>query len=189
MLKEESPFRRTEAADAGSLWHAAASPPWWRTFLFRILSGRQLSVFLYLLTCMDGENACHPTIEEIRSFVGLNSPAMVFEALSALDRLGFVARFPRMVATVGGRRNLYRRPPFQYTIMKLLENGLLDEHLRVTHNESSYTPVVMEELDDALREMLDGRYEEYLAVPAAQRREILLEQLAKSVRESGFQPA
>lgn len=138
---------------------------------------------------MDGENACHPTIEEIRSFVGLNSPAMVFEALSALDRLGFVARFPRMVATVSGRRNLYRRPPFQYTIMKLLENGLLDEHLRVKHNEASYSPVIMEELDGARREMLDGRYEEYVNEQPGERRQILLEQLAKSVRESGFQPA
>lgn len=138
---------------------------------------------------MDGENACHPTIEEIRSFVGLNSPAMVFEALSALDRLGFVARFPRMVPTVSGRRNLYRRPPFEYTIAKLIENNLLDEHLRVTHNESSYTPVVMEELDDALREMLDGRYEEYLAAAPGERRAILLEQLANRVRKSGFQPA
>jgi len=138
---------------------------------------------------MDGENACHPTIEEIRSFVGLNSPAMVFEALAALDRLGFVARFPRMVATVSGRRNLYRRPPFEYTILKLLENGLLDDRLRVTHNESSYSPVVMEELDEARREMLDGRYDEYVNAPSEERRQILLEQLAKRVHESGFQPA
>ncbi len=187
MVRKESPATvRTgnERAPESSLWRNAAAPPWWRTFLFRVLTGRQLTVFMYLLTCMDGSDECHPTIEEIRTFVGLNRQTMIFDALSALDRLGFIVRYPRMLPSTGGRRNLYRRPPHEYTVLKLVDKKILDTQLRVRHHESSYTPEIMEELDAELRAMLGEQYAAFGVADETERRGSLMSVLAKKVREA-----
>ncbi len=161
--------------------HAYASdnpPAWWRTFVFRVLTGRQLSVFLYLLTCMAAHDECSPTTEEIRSFVGLNRPNMVFEALDTLDDYGFIVRHRRVLPGSSGRRNLYQRPPWEYTILRLMQLGILDERLRVRHLESTYTPEIMHELDAAVRGLLGDRYEKYLSDDDAGRRKVLMAALA-----------
>lgn len=184
MQRKESPLSPAGGShdQESSLWRTATSPPWWRTFLFRVLTGRQLTVFMYLLTCMDGNQECHPTTEEIRRFVGLNRPTMIFDAISVLDRYGFIVRYRRMMPSAGGRRNLYRRPPYEYTILRLVEHGVLDEQLRVRHDEESYTPDIMEELDAALRQMLGDGYERYAGAPEGERRGILMAELAKTAR-------
>lgn len=182
MEKQESPLsEELETNPYENLW-PVAWPAWWRTFLFRVLTGRQITVFLYLLTCIDGKGECDPTTDEIRSFVGLNRPAMIFDALEALDRYGFIVRHRRMLPSTGGRRNLYRRPPFEYTILKLLENNVLDERLRVRHDEASYTPEVMQELDAAVREILTSGYDVYINAPDSERRELMMFALAEQVR-------
>ncbi len=162
--------------------HATDNPPaWWRTFVFRVLTGRQLSVLLYLLTCMATQDECSPTTEEIRSFVGLNRPNMVFEALDILDDYGFVVRHRRVLPGLSGRRNLYQRPPWEYTILRLLQLGILDERLRVRHLESSYTPEIMRELDTAARGLLGDRYDEYASSDGGQSKKMLMTALSAKI--------
>jgi hypothetical protein len=183
MQREDQPLFEASQAATAAQPGSVGLPPWWRTFVFRLLSGRQLSVYMYLLTCMDGANECHPTTEEIRSFVGLNRPTMIFEALDVLDTYGFIVRHRRMLPSAGGRRNLYRRPPYDYTVLRLLECGLLDAQLRVRHIEDAYTPEITAELHHVLHAILGDRYTSYLNLPESERLELLTASLTALAHE------
>jgi predicted transcriptional regulator len=88
----------------------ALIPAWWSAFLFHILNPRQICMYVYLIMLSDEKGECSPTIDQIREDLGLYSSSMVFDALAALEDLGFVVRERQALAGVRSRRNLYRRP-------------------------------------------------------------------------------
>ncbi len=73
----------------------ALVPAWWSAFIFHVLNPRQVCMYVYLVMLSDPKGECSPTIDQIREDLGLYSSSMVFEALAALEDLGFiVARAP-----------------------------------------------------------------------------------------------
>lgn len=117
-------------------------PPWWRSFLFHLLNGRQLSVYLYLLTLMGDEAQCSPTTRQIAADLGLMGATMVFDAIKVLEEHGFILRSRTAASESGARRNLYRRPSCEYTLLQLLSSG------RVNADDLS---------DDALEELIGAQ--------------------------------
>ena len=142
-------------------------PAWWRAFLFQTLNGRQLSVYLYLVMLMDGGTACSPTVEEIAKDLGLMSTTQVFEAINVLENYGFILRSRTTPANGRTRRNIYQRPSCEYTILRLLEDGRVDE--------SSF--------DDGLRSLLGKRYGFYAIAPLEEKRATLIASLQEILNE------
>ena len=163
-------------------WPLASLPAWWRTFLFRLLTGRQLSVYMYLLWCM-ADGACYPSAYEISSYVGLSGPTMVFDALQTLERYGLIVRERRMVAHLRSRRNLYRMPAAQFTVRRLLEHGFLDHELYVKGLREQYDSAAREELHDALQSILGERFREFEHAVAERKIDLLLEALNDEATE------
>jgi SOS-response transcriptional repressor LexA len=63
-----------------------------------VLNPRQISMYLYLTMLCDERGECSPTVDQIREDLGLYSTSMVFEALAALDDLGFITRTTQLVS-------------------------------------------------------------------------------------------
>ncbi|HLI96371.1 MAG TPA: hypothetical protein VKT72_09830 [Candidatus Baltobacteraceae bacterium] len=108
-------------------------PSWWSAFIFQVLNGRQLSLYLYLSMLMGDRNICHPTTLEITRDLGLSSSTMVFDSMNVLERYGFILRTRRSLAELNSRRNVYQRPSCAYTIVRLLREGRIDGFLRPRH--------------------------------------------------------
>lgn len=104
-------------------------PAWWNSFIFQVLNGRQLSLYLYLIMHMGDGDECHPTTEEIAADLGLASSTMIFEAMNVLVRNGFIRRTRTTLPELGTRRNVYRRPPCEFTVLCLLRHKLIDVNL------------------------------------------------------------
>ena len=107
-------------------------PSWWRPFIFRVLSQRDLSVYVYLCSMMDVHDVCYPTTEQIRDEIGVDSPTTLFTALGNLESLGFVMRRRKKLPGRAYRfqRNIYQRPAPEFTLLKLLEMEKVDGDLR-----------------------------------------------------------
>lgn len=138
----------------------AGIPPWWRTFVFQVLNGRQLSVYLYLLTLMGEDGYCSPTTRQIATDLGLMGATMVFDAMNVLETSGFILRSRNtVVSSAGARRNLYQRPSCQFTVLHLLRSK------RIQLDMLS---------EEAARELLGTRYHQYAYAPSGERTEIML---------------
>lgn len=149
----------------------AGIPAWWRTFVFRVLNGRQLSVYLYLLTLMEDGVHCSPTTRQIASDVGLLGATMVFDAIKVLEEDGFILRSRNAGAGSAARRNIYQRPSCEFTILHLLRTKRID---------AGAVP------DEAARELLEDRYERYAASPAAERTATLIALLQQTLQQTSL---
>lgn len=148
----------------------AGIPAWWRTFIFQVLNGRQLSVYLYLLTLMEDGAHCSPTTRQIAEELGLMGATMVFDAMNVLEEYGFIRRSRNTAASsTGARRNLYQRPSCEYTILHLLRSDRI---------KASALP------EDGLREMLGAQYQRYAATPAADRSAALVALLQDALADA-----
>ena len=83
---------------------------------------------------------------------------MVFDALRALERYGFIDRHRRKVRQGRGMRNRYATPAPATTVLRLVEMGILDESLRVRGVGKQYDAAASRDVDNALREYLGERY-------------------------------
>ncbi len=151
-------------------------PAWWSGFLFHVLNPRQISMYLYLTMLSDPRGECSPTIDQIREDLGLYSSSMVFEALAALDDLGFVTRIRAAFPGTRARRNLYRRPTCESTLIRLLERGRIDGHLRSTNPTRAPASAESQALIyEGLAVMLGDEYERYDGAPSEpEKRDVLL---------------
>jgi hypothetical protein len=157
----------------------ALIPAWWSGFVFHVLNPRQISMYLYLTMLSDPRGECSPTIDQIREDLGLYSSSMVFEALAALDDLGFITRIRAAFPGTRARRNLYRRPSCQSTLTRLLERGRIDGHLRSTNPTRAPASAESQALIyEGLAELLGDAYERYhRAASEAEKRNVLLKLL------------
>jgi SOS-response transcriptional repressor LexA len=143
--------------------------------LFHILTPRQLCLYLYLAMLGGHGGVCHPTVKQIRQDLGLSSESAVFEALAALDDLGFILRTHRRVRTAGARRNVYQRAACEYTMLRLLRVGRIDGSLRPAPgsvNEISDDAKALR--DEWLTERLGSAYRRYAEAADDAKAQILI---------------
>lgn len=162
---------------------SALIPAWWSGFLFHVLNPRQISMYLYLTMLSDPRGECSPTIDQIREDLGLYSSSMVFEALAALDDLGFITRIRAAFPGTRARRNLYRRPSCTSTLIRLLERGRVDGYLRSTNPTRAPASAESQALIyEGLAEMLGDAYDLYYGVATeSEKRDVLLKLLSNGV--------
>ena len=142
--------------------------------MFHVLNPRQVCMYLYLaMLCDTGE--CSPTIEQIREDLGLYSPSMVFEALAVLEDLAFITRERQSFPGVRAKRNVYRRPPCEATILRLLERERIDGELRPKGGGSPASQESQALVIDGLRGQLGANYERYSSATSAAKRDVLIE--------------
>ena len=138
-------------------------PAWWSGFLFHILSPRQVCLYLYFAMLGAETGVCHPTVKQICQDLGLSSESAVFEALAALEELGFILRTRRRVRNAT-QRNVYQRASCEYTILRLLAAGRIDGCMRPAPgfvNAMSDDAKALR--DEWLAEKLGPRYAVYAA--------------------------
>lgn len=135
-------------------------------------------MFVYLTMLSEANGECHPTIEQIKDDLGLYSASMVFEALAILEDLGFITRERQSFPGVRAKRNVYRRTPCEFTLIRLLERNLVDGELRPKRKDiapaADESKVLAEE---GLRQILAGYYTRYATATAAAKRDVLIESL------------
>jgi hypothetical protein len=166
----------------------APIPAWWSTFLFHVLNPRQVCMYLYLAMLTSTSASCHPTIEQIREDLSLYSTSMVFEALAALEDLNFIERERRLLPGSRAKRNVYRRPRCERTILRLLERGLIDGSLQATSRQGTPRPSESEQLvARGLASILDSHHPRYLAAPEGARTAVLAEILREILAERSTQ--
>lgn len=156
-------------------------PAWWRTFIFQILNSRQLCVYFYLIMCMDSAPVCSPTTEEIAADLGLLSSTMVYEAINVLEHYGLILRSRRSMQNARTRRNVYQRPAIEYTLLRLLHQYEIDEHLRI--KRSGLSPEAGPLFERGLKAVLGPRYERYAKASAGEKRAVLIQLLEDALAE------
>ena len=149
--------------------------------MFHVLNPRQVCMYLYLAMLSD-KGECSPTIEQIREDLGLYSPSMVFEALAVLEDLAFVTRERQSFPGVRAKRNVYRRPTCEATILRLLERDRIDGELRPRGGGSPASQESQALVIDGLRSQLGDDYERYAKATPAARRDVLIEILEKRLQ-------
>jgi len=138
-------------------------------------------MYVYLTMLSDPAGACSPTIDQIREDLGLYSSSMVFEALSALDDLGFITRERAAFPGVRSRRNLYRRPSCESTLLRLIDRGRIDGDLRSTNPSRAPASAESQALVyEGLAQLLGATFERYNKAPVDARRTVLIELLAQA---------
>lgn len=150
----------------------AGIPPWWRSFVFQVLNGRQLSVYLYLLTLMGEEGYCSPTTRQIAMDLGLMGATMVFDAMNVLESYGFILRSRNTaVSEAGVRRNMYQRPSCEFTVLHLLRSKRIQADMLA---------------EDGVRKLLGTRYQQYAFAPAGERNALLVALLQDSLTKNSL---
>lgn len=163
----------------------AHMPAWWSAFIFHVLNPRQICMYTYLAMVSDEKGECSPTIDQIREDLGLYSSSMVFEALSALEDLGFILRERQAYAGVRSRRNRYRRPPCAATILRLLERGRINADMSPTNpTRAPASPEARALVEEGLKEILDSGYPAYESASGEEQRTVLIRLLTESLAES-----
>ena len=142
--------------------------------MFRVLNPRQVCMYLYLSMLSD-KGECSPTIEQIREDLGLYSPSMVFEALAVLEDLGFISRERQSFPGVRAKRNVYRRPSCEATILRLLERERIDGDLRPKGGGSPASQESQALVVYGLKQTLGEYYERYARATSSARRDVLIE--------------
>jgi SOS-response transcriptional repressor LexA len=155
-------------------------PAWWSAFMFHVLNPRQVCMYLYLAMLSD-KGECSPTIEQIREDLGLYSPSMVFEALAVLEDLAFIKRERQSFPGVRAKRNVYRRPPCEATVVRLLERDRIDGELRPRGGNSPASQESQMLVRDGLRTTLGEFYDRYARATTAAKRDVLLELLQQQL--------
>ncbi len=179
---------------AGDVAPFASLPAWWRRFLFQVLNGRELQVYLYIVMMVDAANAiAYPLVESMREDMGLSSDSQVFEALRNLETLGFIRRRRQKLPNRTSRlpRNVYQRPAPEYTLLTLLRRGrveeggrpgdkAIDEHLNPVYcpirppaEPKRHTPVP-KDVAAGLKRLLAAEYDHYaFAADGEKRRQLI----------------
>jgi len=138
-------------------------------------------MYMYLTMLSDERGECSPTIDQIREDLGLYSTSMVFEALAALDDLGFITRIRAAFPGIRARRNLYRRPSCESTLYRLLERGRIDGHLRSTNPTRAPASAESQALiEEGLAALLSEDYERYQSTAEEEKRLVLMGLLASA---------
>jgi len=170
-------------------------PTWWRRFVFRALSPRDIAVYLYVCTYMGPLQLSHPTIRTISDDLGTTNRHGVTASLQKLVDLGFLVRQQRTVSQDNLHpRYLYQRPSPEYTLVTLLQSGYINGYLQPTAKTKRRTQEQIpgridrrlgKIFEEPIREMIGAEpFAEYGATRGeTSRREYLLEKLQTRLNE------
>jgi DNA-binding MarR family transcriptional regulator len=164
-----------------------AVPGWWRRFIYQTLTPREFTVYTYLASVFDPNAIAYPTIEQVRLDLGIRSPIIVTRAIDRLVDLGFVLRGPDMIrGRQLSRRPVYQRPLAAYTLMRLLEEGLIDGRLFPTARTDGRTHDFTDRaVHIGLKKVLgDNLFRAYDVASDRIRSEVLIQGLRRKVAES-----
>lgn len=156
-------------------------PAWWSSFLFRILSPRQLAVYTYIAMLGVKENISTPTVRQIQDDMGLASDTTVYDALRALEDAVLIRRV-RVRNDAGVAQNGYRRPACESTLIALLEQKRIDYRLRPIERSvaAPRSDAVTALAEDGLKTMLGDDFASYTSASPNAGRTVLLDLLHAS---------
>lgn len=182
---------------AGEVAPFASLPAWWRRFIFQVLNGRELQVYLYIIMMVDSDNAvAYPLVESIRKDMGLASDTQIFEALRTLEDQGFIRRRRTQLPNRTSRlpRNVYQRSAPEHTLLCLLKRGrsedgghagdkAIDEYLNPgvcptprPKNPNLYSGIP-KDVARGLKRLLGPDYDNYAFTDDGKRRYVLIQLL------------
>lgn len=110
-------------------------PSWWRRFIYRVLTAREFTVYTYVVGMTDKYAISYPTVRQVQLDLGLGSRSIVSRAIGSLIKKGFLLMRPRLVRGIEvKRRPVYQRPHPAFTLLRLVELGLVDAELYPTNS-------------------------------------------------------
>ena len=157
----------------------AEIPIWWSGFLFHVLTPRQLSLYLYLTMLSRDTGTCEPSTKQIRQDLGVASLTSVFDAMATLETCGFIYRSRK------SRRNVYKRPTCEHTILTLLSTGRIDGRFRPAPGFVNEMSADSRKLcDEWLRDLLGERFEVYQSAGPEAQIVIIIDALKRHIAAS-----
>jgi len=176
-----------------------AIPSWWRGFLFHVLTASEFMMYGYLCAQMSKRATAFPTGEHFKRDLRRSTNTTVYRLVNSLEHLGFVLKKQHApLRKVLTQRNLYQRPAPEFTLLRLLELGLIDGDLLPVPQQKKATPKRKPRVkaipdDDYSRRhgtavqlglqrlLTQGEYKVYQAAPSQQRASVLREVLQGSL--------
>lgn len=109
-------------------------PLWIREFFFLILKPHEVRVFLYIISSIGLWPSAPVALREMQRALGLSRRKDLVAAIDVLLEYGFLLREEAIVGDVGTslERAVFQRPGQAYTLLRLLELGLLDSTFHAT---------------------------------------------------------
>lgn len=146
-----------------------ALPSWWRRFIFRTLSAREITLYVYVCTLLSKDGLAYPSYAQIANDVGGRlSSDTIARAMKQLTHYAFLIRNTQRISNF--QRIVYQRPAPEFTLIRLLETNAIDERLYPCGKENE---IFVDELDTTesavqlgLRSLLEQQYAEYVNSPA-----------------------
>lgn len=102
-------------------------PTVWRRFFFRVLSPRDIAVYLYVCSYVSTQRSARATMQTIADDLGVTNRHGVADSLKRLEQRGFLIRKKMAVMNISRHpRYIYQRPSIAYTLERLLSLGLIN---------------------------------------------------------------
>jgi hypothetical protein len=102
-------------------------PSWWRRFLFRVLSPREVVIYFYICSLLDKSALAFPSQSQIANEMGIASSDIVARATRRLVHLGFFIRNVQRIRYLN--RTVYQRPAPEFTVLRLLDENVINADL------------------------------------------------------------
>lgn len=167
-----------------------AVPSWWRRFIFRLLTPRDLAVYVYICSLLGPKATAFPTYEQIAYELGLTTTEPIVASVRRLEKFGFIMRVLRRLhgRKTATRRTIYQRPTAEFTLLTLLKGGFIDGNL---FPKGKQNELVIDELDTTASAVLTGlrnllrqsRFETYINSTDERRTLVLQTLLQASLQE------
>lgn len=115
----------------------ATIPSWLRRCVFQVLSPREFTVLVYTYMCENRWGISFALTEQVMSDLGIRKRETISQALESLIEKGFLLhRWTRVeLARAIVKRHVYQRPATEHTLLRLLEQGLIDGSLYPTNDK------------------------------------------------------
>jgi len=140
-----------------------AIPSWWRRFAFRVLSARELSVYLYVCTLLKKDGLAYPSHAQIANDIGGMSSDTIARAMKRLTYCGLLIRNTQRISNF--QRTVYQRPAPEFTLIRLLETSEIDARLFPPQKAKEFYVDELDTTESAvqlgLRSLLENWYAQY----------------------------
>ncbi len=109
-------------------------PLWIREFFFLILKPHEVRIFLYIISSVGLRPSAPVSLREMQRALGLSHRKDLIAAIDVLLEYGFLLREQGIVAdlSIGLERAVFQRPRQAYTLLRLLELGMVDSTFHAT---------------------------------------------------------
>lgn len=109
-------------------------PLWIREFFFLILKPHEIRVFLYIIGSVGIRPSASVTLRDVQRALGLSRRKDAIAAIDVLLEYGFLLREDGIALDrgTGLERAVFQRPRQAYTLLRLLELGMLDSTFHAT---------------------------------------------------------